>query len=101
MNKTLTGSRLMQNFLTLAQIDEAVKAVQSRTSNHPRTGIILGSGLNKMADSIQDADRIAYGELPYFPVSTVPGHSGRFVIGELESQPVIVMQGRIHYYEGY
>jgi purine-nucleoside phosphorylase len=64
-------------------------------------GIILGSGLNDLADSVQQAVRIPYSDLPNFPVSTVHGHAGRFVVGELEGKPVFVMQGRIHYYEGY
>ena len=64
-------------------------------------GIILGSGLNALADSVQNAVHIPYSDLPDFPVSTVHGHVGRFVIGQLEGKPVLVMQGRIHYYEGY
>jgi purine-nucleoside phosphorylase len=63
--------------------------------------IILGSGLNGLADSVQKADTIPFGDLPHFPVSTVHGHAGRLVIGELEGQVVFVMQGRIHFYEGY
>lgn len=91
----------MQNFITLAQIDEVVQAVRKQTSIQPVVGIILGSGLNDLADSVQNAVRIPYSDLPNFPVSTVHGHAGRFVIGELEGKPVLVMQGRIHYYEGY
>jgi purine-nucleoside phosphorylase len=91
----------MQNFLSLAQIDSAAQAVKERINIQPIVGIILGSGLNDLADSIQGAVRIPYSDLPNFPVSTVHGHAGRFVIGELEGKPVLVMQGRIHYYEGY
>ncbi len=91
----------MQTYISLAQIDEAAQAVRSRTSHQPRVAIILGSGLNDLADSVQKADIISYGDLPHFPVSTVQGHAGRFVIGELEGKTVLVMQGRIHYYEGY
>jgi purine-nucleoside phosphorylase len=91
----------MQTFITLAQIDEATEAVRKRTSHLPRAAIILGSGLNDLAESIKNADRIPYKEIPHFPVSTVQGHAGRFVIGELEGQPILVMQGRVHYYEGY
>ncbi len=91
----------MQNFITLAQIDEAAQAIKSRISIQPVVGIILGSGLNGLADSVQNPVYIPYGEVPHFPVSTVEGHAGRFVIGELEGKPVLVMQGRIHYYEGY
>jgi purine-nucleoside phosphorylase len=91
----------MQTYIHLAQIDEATQAVRKRTSYQPRVGLILGSGLNGLADSVQKADHISYGDLPHFPVSTVQGHAGRFVIGGLEGITVLVMQGRIHYYEGY
>ncbi len=91
----------MQTYISLEQIDEAAHAVQTRTSHKPRVGLILGSGLNGLADSVQKADFIPYGDLPHFPVSTVEGHAGRFVIGDLEGRSVLVMQGRIHYYEGY
>jgi purine-nucleoside phosphorylase len=91
----------MQTFLRLEQIDETAQAVRTRTSYQPRVAVILGSGLNGLADSVQKADVIPFGDLPYFPVSTVHGHAGRLVIGELEGQAVFVMQGRIHLYEGY
>lgn len=91
----------MTIYVTLQQIDEAADAIRARTSLQPRVGIILGSGLNDLADSIQKAVVIPYGELPNWPQSTVQGHAGRLVIGELEGQPVMVMQGRIHFYEGY
>jgi purine-nucleoside phosphorylase len=91
----------MSTFVTLEQIDEAADAIRKRTSYHPRVGLILGSGLNGLADSVQKADMIPYGELPNWPVSTVQGHAGRLVIGELEGQTALVMQGRIHFYEGY
>jgi purine-nucleoside phosphorylase len=91
----------MSIFVTLEQIDEAVDAIRRRTSYLPRVGLILGSGLNSLADSVQKADIIPYGELPHWPVSTVQGHAGRLVIGELEGQTALVMQGRIHFYEGY
>lgn len=91
----------MQKFITLAQIDEVVDVIRRKISIEPQIGMILGSGLNGLADSAQNPIRIPYSDLPNFPVSTVHGHVGRFVIGELEGKPVIVMQGRIHYYEGY
>jgi purine-nucleoside phosphorylase len=91
----------MQNFISLAQIDATAQAIKKQISIQPLTGIILGSGLNDLADSVQQAVHIPYRDLPNFPVSTVHGHAGRFVIGELEGKPVLVMQGRIHYYEGY
>jgi purine-nucleoside phosphorylase len=91
----------MSIFVTLEQIDEAADAIRRRTSYRPRVGLILGSGLNTLADSVQNPDIIPYGELPNWPISTVQGHAGRLVIGELEGQTVLVMQGRIHFYEGY
>jgi purine-nucleoside phosphorylase len=91
----------MQSYITLAQIDEIAALIRKRISVRPEVGLILGSGLNGLADSVQNPTLIPYSDLPNFPVSTVHGHVGRFVIGELEGKPVIVMQGRIHYYEGY
>ncbi|MBI2759342.1 MAG: purine-nucleoside phosphorylase [Chloroflexi bacterium] len=91
----------MTAHFTLQQIDDVAKAVQARTSRRPRVSIILGSGLNDLAASVQNPDVIPFGDLPNFPVSTVFGHSGRLVIGELEGRSVFVMQGRIHFYEGY
>lgn len=91
----------MQNFISLAQIDEIAEKVRKQIKIQPQVGMILGSGLNGLADSVQKPVFIPYSDLPNFPISTVHGHVGRFVIGELEGKPVIVMQGRIHYYEGY
>jgi purine-nucleoside phosphorylase len=91
----------MQNFISLAQMDESAESIKKQISIQPLAGIILGSGLNGLADSVQNPIRIPYSSIPNFPVSTVEGHVGRFVIGELEGKPVMVMQGRIHYYEGY
>ena len=91
----------MEPFITLQQIDEAADSVRSRTSYQPRVGLILGSGLNALADAVQKADQIPYSDLPNWPRSTVHGHAGRLVIGELEGQTVFVMQGRVHFYEGY
>jgi len=86
---------------SLEQIDEVVKAIRERTSYRPRISIILGSGLNGLADSVEKPDIIPFGDLPHFPISTVLGHAGRLIIGTLEGQSVFVMQGRIHFYEGY
>jgi purine-nucleoside phosphorylase len=91
----------MTTFVTLQQIDEAADAIRNKISNHPRVGMILGSGLNSLADSVGNAEILPYGDLPNWPISTVHGHAGRLVIGVLEAQPVFVMQGRIHFYEGY
>ena len=91
----------MTTFVTLEQIDQAADSVRKRTSHRPRVGLILGSGLSSLADSVQNAEIIPYGELPHWPVSTVFGHAGQLVLGDLEGRPVLVMQGRIHFYEGY
>jgi purine-nucleoside phosphorylase len=91
----------MTPYITIEQIDQAADTVRTRTSYRPRVGLILGSGLNDLADSVQKADIIPYAEIPNWPISTVQGHAGRLVIGELDGQIVLVMQGRIHFYEGY
>ncbi|RMB13056.1 purine-nucleoside phosphorylase [Eilatimonas milleporae] len=67
----------------------------------PETAMVLGSGLNSLADSVQDATVLSYGDLPHFPKPTVEGHSGRMLIGTLDGNPVICMQGRAHAYEGH
>jgi purine-nucleoside phosphorylase len=91
----------MTMFVTLQQIDQAADAIRGRTSYQPRVGLILGSGLNDLAESVEKPDVIPYSEIPNWPVSTVHGHAGRLVVGELEGQTAFVMQGRIHFYEGY
>lgn len=84
------------------QIEEAANWIQERLQGkHPQIGLILGSGLGDLADQVTDALTIAYDQIPHFPVSTVEGHAGQFVIGSLEGKQVMVMQGRFHYYEGY
>ncbi len=87
-------------FLSRAQYCEAAAAVRQRTSHRPQIGLILGSGLNALADQVQDADRIPYADIPYYGQTTVAGHMGQLVIGRLAGQDVLVMQGRIHAYEG-
>ena len=91
----------MQTYFTLEQIDQVADAVRTKIDVKPRIGLILGSGLNDLASSVSNAVTIPFGDLPYWPVPTVEGHVGRLVIGELEEQHVFVMQGRVHYYEGY
>jgi purine-nucleoside phosphorylase len=87
--------------LTHAQVCEAADSIRRRTSHHPQVGLVLGSGLNPLADSIQNADRIPYPDIPYFPAPSVAGHAGQLVIGELAGQTVVAQQGRAHAYEGY
>ena len=78
----------------------AAEYIKTRTELRPAIGMILGSGLGDFADTLEDAVRIPYGEIPNFPVPTVPGHSGAMVFGKKCGQTVVVLQGRIHYYEG-
>lgn len=91
----------MSEYITLEQIDEAVKTIEARTQYRPKLAMILGSGLNDLANAIENADIIPAEEIPNWPKSTVQGHMGRLVIGTLAGKEVLVMQGRSHYYEGY
>ncbi len=91
----------MDKYLTLEQIDQTVAAIRARVDLQPRVGIILGSGLGPLAESVENATLVPFQDLPSWPVSTVPGHQGRLVIGSLQGQQVLVMQGRAHFYEGY
>jgi purine-nucleoside phosphorylase len=91
----------MGEYFTLEEIDSLSRSIQSRIPSKPRVAMILGSGLGSLADSIENPIHIPYGDLPSWPVSTVLGHEGRLVIGQLEQNDVIIMQGRVHYYEGY
>lgn len=79
----------------------AAEFVAARTSLRPHIGIVLGSGLGAFAEQIEGATAIPFAEIPHFPQSTVPGHSGRLVIGTIAGTAVAVMQGRVHAYEGY
>ncbi len=85
----------------LKRIEEARVAVAQRSAVKPAIGLILGSGLGDLADQVQAPVHVPYREIPHFPVSTAPGHAGRLVLGYLEGKPVVAMQGRIHFYEGY
>ncbi|MGC8787799.1 MAG: purine-nucleoside phosphorylase [Anaerolineae bacterium] len=80
---------------------EAAAYIRSKCDIVPQIGIILGSGLGALADEIAKSTVIPYRDIPHFPVSTVAGHSGELVLGELEGKNVVVMKGRFHYYEGY
>jgi purine-nucleoside phosphorylase len=91
----------MTEQITLEQIDETCHLLRSKIKQNPGIGLILGSGLGSLADQVQDPVIIPYTEIPNWPVSTVQGHQGCLVSGNLEGQQVLVMQGRAHYYEGY
>lgn len=91
----------MDKFLTLVDYREAANYVAARTRYQPTVGIILGSGLSSLADRVNDPGVVPFSDIPHFPTSTVVGHTGRLVIGEVAGHQVMVMQGRAHYYEGY
>lgn len=91
----------MGDFLTIDDIEKAAQKIQKLSKHKPKVGLILGSGLGPLAEAVENADYIPYAEVPGWPVSGVQGHVGRLVMGDLEGQPVAVMQGRTHYYEGY
>ena len=84
------------------QVTEAAGFLRSRLGSlAPRVGIVLGSGLGAVAEDVATPVVVPYAQIPHFPQSTVEGHSGRIVVGELGGTPVVVMQGRVHFYEGY
>ena len=85
----------------LEKIKATTAYLQTRTSVKPSVGIILGTGLGGLVKEIKAIDVIPYEEIPNFPVSTVEGHSGKLIFGELGGKQVVAMQGRFHYYEGY
>jgi purine-nucleoside phosphorylase len=81
--------------------EHAARTIRARMSVEPRIAVVLGSGLGGFADDFEDAVRIPYDQIPGFPRSTVEGHEGRLIAGKVDSVPVLAMQGRVHYYEGY
>src|SRR5690606_13896098 len=83
------------------RVDEAAGAIRARTDLRPRLGIILGTGLGRLAKEIDVAVAIPYDEIPHFPLSTVESHHGRLLVGHLAGVPVLALQGRFHLYEGY
>ncbi len=83
------------------QIQEALEYIRLYTDFQPQYGIVLGTGLGNLTDELLIACEIDYKDIPHFPVSTVQSHKGKLVFGYLEGQPVVVMAGRFHYYEGY
>jgi inosine/guanosine/xanthosine phosphorylase family protein len=88
--------------MTQNTIDEGAAAIRARLGGEfPRTAIILGSGIGKFADRLEDAKSISYADIPGFSASTVAGHAGRLMIGRIANLPLAVMAGRIHIYEGH
>lgn len=91
----------MPKFFSAPDFETAAAMIRSQAEVKPRVGLILGSGLNPLAEAVEDRVTLPYSQIPHFPKSTVEGHVGRLVLGWLEGQPVVAMQGRAHYYEGY
>jgi purine-nucleoside phosphorylase len=85
----------------LKQIDEAAAFIRKSLKEAPRAGIICGTGMGALADKVEDKAVLPYDTIPHFPVSTVESHKGNLMLGRLAGKPVVVMQGRFHYYEGY
>ena len=85
----------------LEKLKETEKFIRERIENIPKIAIILGSGLGSLADEIENKTILSYKDIPNFPVSTVPGHKGELIFGKLDNVPIIAMNGRFHYYEGY
>jgi purine-nucleoside phosphorylase len=81
--------------------EHATRVIRARISVEPRIALVLGSGLGSFADDFEEAVGIPYEEIPGFVRSTAQGHAGRLVVGKIDSVPVLAMQGRVHYYEGY
>lgn len=85
----------------MAKYQKAAEYIMERLKAKPAIGMILGSGLGQMAENIENSQVVDYSDIPGFPVSTVEGHAGRLIAGQLMGQQVIAMQGRFHFYEGY
>lgn len=86
---------------TVNMIQESAEWIKKKINKQPIIGLILGSGLGDLADEIDHPVHLSYEDIPHFPSSTVAGHKGQLVVGTLEGQPVMAMQGRFHFYEGY
>lgn len=83
------------------KVSEGISFLSTLVKNPPAALVVLGSGLGAFADSLENKTVIPYGDIPHWPVSTAPGHAGRLVFGNMAGMPLAVMQGRVHYYEGY
>jgi len=91
----------MGNTEVYEKLMQCVEAVRKVTDFQPKVAITLGSGLGDYASNIRVVSEISYSEIKGFPVSTVPGHAGKFIFGYVDDVPVVCMKGRVHYYEGY
>ena len=86
---------------TRSQMQDALAYIRTRTESTPSVGIILGTGLGGLVTEIETETVLEYSDIPHFPISTVESHHGRLIFGRLGGKPVVTMQGRFHYYEGY
>lgn len=91
----------MQSEFTLDAYTEAADYIRQRIRIEPRIGLVLGSGLGPLAEQVEEAVVLPYADIPHFPISTVHSHASQLVVGRLAGQPVCVMRGRFHFYEGY
>lgn len=91
----------MKKEISYEELQVAATYVQARLPYTPKVALVLGSGLGDFADRVTIDAKIPYGEIPHFPVSTVAGHDGCFLLGKVENCPVLIMKGRVHFYEGY
>jgi purine-nucleoside phosphorylase len=87
--------------MTKNQLDESTAYLREKGFDSPQVGIVLGTGLGRLVEHIEDGVVAYYNHIPFFPLATVEFHSGKLVYGRLEGKMVVVMQGRFHYYEGY
>ncbi len=86
---------------TIEQLNEATEYLKKYTENHPKIGVVLGSGLGNFVAEIKVDNEVPYEDIPHFPVSTVEGHHGKLIFGSIGGKPIIAMAGRFHFYEGY
>ena len=87
--------------IPMEHYEEAAAYIRLRMTERPEVCLVLGSGLGRLAEEVEDAVSIPYEDIPHFPRSTVASHAGRLVLGRLNGRPAAVMAGRFHYYEGY
>src|SRR5690349_6040185 len=99
MNTTSSPTKAVADQWSLA--GEAADFIRSKTALQPKLVLVLGSGLGAFADDLQERTILPYSSIPHFPLSGAEGHAGNLVIGKIESIPIAVMQGRVHYYEGH
>jgi purine-nucleoside phosphorylase len=90
-----------EDFITVEDIDRAAEHIRQRAPGRPRLGLILGSGLGQMAEAVEQASRFEGRDIPGWPAASIVGHAGHVILGRLEAQAVMVMQGRAHFYEGH